>query len=121
MNEVYDVVIIGGGVVGCGTARELMRRRARVLLLEKTNDICNGQSKANTAIIHGGYDAKPGTLKAKVELFSCLSTHRNDRDIPRCHSLIVLIASWIASLEAKNVSPFMRIKATGAISYWAAY
>lgn len=68
MNEVYDVIIIGGGVVGCGTARELMRRRARVLLLEKTNDICNGQSKANTAIIHGGYDAKPGTLKAKFNV-----------------------------------------------------
>ena len=65
MNTVYDVIIIGGGVVGCGTARELMRRKCKVLLLEKTNDICNGQSKANTAIIHGGYDAKPGTLKAK--------------------------------------------------------
>ena len=64
----YDVIIIGGGVVGCGTARELMRRKARVLLLEKTNDICNGQSKANTAIIHGGYDAKPGTLKAKFNV-----------------------------------------------------
>ena len=47
MNEIYDVIIIGGGVVGCGTARELMRRKAKVLLLEKTNDICNGQSKAN--------------------------------------------------------------------------
>ena len=68
MNEIYDVIIIGGGVVGCGTARELTRRRARVLLLEKTNDICNGQSKANTAIIHGGYDAKPGTLKAKFNV-----------------------------------------------------
>ena len=68
MKELYDVIIIGGGVVGCGTARELMRRQARVLLLEKTNDICNGQSKANTAIIHGGYDAKPGTLKAKFNV-----------------------------------------------------
>ena len=68
MNENYDVIIIGGGVVGCGISRELMRCRARVLLLEKTNDICNGQSKANTAIIHGGYDAKPGTLKAKFNV-----------------------------------------------------
>ena len=68
MNEIYDVIIIGGGVVGCGISRELMRCRARVLLLEKTNDICNGQSKANTAIIHGGYDAKPGTLKAKFNV-----------------------------------------------------
>ena len=68
MNGLYDVIVIGGGVVGCGTARELMRHKAKVLLLEKTNDICNGQSKANTAIIHGGYDAKPGTLKAKFNV-----------------------------------------------------
>ena len=68
MNQLYDVVIIGGGVVGCGTARELMRKKANVLVLEKTNDVCNGQSKANTAIIHGGYDAKPGTLKAKFNV-----------------------------------------------------
>ena len=64
----YDVIIIGGGVVGCGVARELSRYKAKTLLLEKTNDICNGQSKANTAIIHGGYDAKPGTLKAKFNV-----------------------------------------------------
>ena len=68
MGELYDVIVIGGGVVGCGTARELTRYSAKILLLEKTNDICNGQSKANTAIIHGGYDAKPGTLKAKFNV-----------------------------------------------------
>lgn len=68
MSELYDVIVIGGGVVGCGTARELTRYSAKILLLEKTNDICNGQSKANTAIIHGGYDAKPGTLKAKFNV-----------------------------------------------------
>ena len=68
MTGLYDVIVIGGGVVGCGTARELMRHKAKVLLLEKANDICNGQSKANTAIVHGGYDAKPGTLKAKFNV-----------------------------------------------------
>ncbi|MDO4566161.1 MAG: NAD(P)/FAD-dependent oxidoreductase [Oscillospiraceae bacterium] len=63
-----DVVIIGGGVVGCATAREISRYDLKTVLLEKTADICNGQSKANTAIIHGGYDAKPGTLKAKYNM-----------------------------------------------------
>ena len=63
-----DVVIIGGGVVGCAVARELSRYDLKISLLEKTDDICNGQSKANTAIIHGGYDAKPGTLKAKFNV-----------------------------------------------------
>lgn len=64
----YDVIIIGGGVVGCSVARYLSRFRAKTLLLEKTNDICNGQSKANTAIVHGGYDCKPNTLKAKFNV-----------------------------------------------------
>lgn len=63
-----DVIIIGGGVVGCAVARELSRYRAEILLLEKTDDICNGQSKANTAIVHGGYDALPGTNKAKYNV-----------------------------------------------------
>ena len=63
-----DVIIIGGGVIGCAVARELSRYRGEVLLLEKTADICNGQSKANTAIVHGGYDAKPGTNKAKYNV-----------------------------------------------------
>ncbi len=64
----YDVLIIGGGVVGCAVARELSRYRLKILLLEKSSDICAGQSRANTAIIHGGYDAKPGTLKAKYNV-----------------------------------------------------
>lgn len=63
-----DVIIIGGGVVGCAIARELAKFRLQVLLLEKTDDLCNGQSKANTAIIHGGYDAKPGTQKARFNV-----------------------------------------------------
>ena len=63
-----DVVIIGGGVIGCAVARELSKYELKTVLLEKTADICNGQSKANTAIIHAGYDAKPGTLKAKFNI-----------------------------------------------------
>lgn len=63
-----DVIIIGGGVIGCAVARELSRYRLSVALLEKSADICNGQSKANTAIVHGGYDAKPGTQKAKFNV-----------------------------------------------------
>lgn len=64
----YDIIIIGGGVIGCSVARYLSRFKCKILLLEKTNDICNGQSKANTAIVHGGYDCKPHTLKAKYNV-----------------------------------------------------
>ena len=64
METSYDVIVIGGGVVGCATARELSKYNLKIALLEKSVDICAGQSRANTAIIHGGYDAKPGTKKA---------------------------------------------------------
>ena len=63
-----DVIIIGGGVIGCGIARELARYQANVLLLERGNDVSVGTSKANSGIVHGGYDAKPGTLKAKYNV-----------------------------------------------------
>lgn len=62
----YDVVIIGAGVVGCATARELSKYKLKTLVLEKESDVCSGTSKANSAIIHAGFDAKPGTLKGKL-------------------------------------------------------
>lgn len=62
----FDVAIIGAGVVGALTARELTRYRLSVCLLEKENDVAMGASKANSGIIHGGFDPEPGTLKAKL-------------------------------------------------------
>lgn len=64
----YDVVIVGGGVSGAAIARELSRYDAKVCLMEKEEDVCSGTSKANSAIIHAGYDAAPGTLKAKLNV-----------------------------------------------------
>ena len=60
----YDVIIIGAGVSGAAVARELSRYRVKACVLEKEEDVCCGTSKANSAIIHAGYDAEPGTLKA---------------------------------------------------------
>lgn len=62
----YDVVIVGAGVVGCAIARELSRYKLNTLVLEKENDVCCGTSKANSAIVHAGFDAKPDTLKGKM-------------------------------------------------------
>ena len=62
----YDVIIIGAGVTGCSIARELSRYKLKTLVLEKGEDVCTGTSKANSAIVHAGYDAVPGTLKAKL-------------------------------------------------------
>lgn len=63
---IYDVIIIGAGVIGAMAARELSKYRLKVCLLEKENDVACGASKANSGIIHGGYDPEPGTLKAKM-------------------------------------------------------
>ena len=62
---IYDVAIAGAGVIGGMLARELMRYRLTCCILEKENDVAMGASKANSGIIHGGYDPEPGTQKAK--------------------------------------------------------
>ncbi|MBQ8965795.1 MAG: NAD(P)/FAD-dependent oxidoreductase [Ruminococcus sp.] len=64
----YDVVIIGGGVTGCAAAAELAKYQLRVCLVEKESDVCEGTSKANSAIVHAGFDAEPDTLKAKLNV-----------------------------------------------------
>jgi glycerol-3-phosphate dehydrogenase len=63
----YDVIIIGGGVVGCAIGRELMRYQVTALLLEKEAEVGFGTSKANSGIIHGGHHASPATLKGQLE------------------------------------------------------
>ena len=89
----YDVIIIGAGVVGCSIARELSRYKLSVAVLERSNDVAAGTSKANSAIVHAGYDAKPGTQKAEMNMmgnpmFDDLS---RELDFPfkRCGSLIL--------------------------------
>ncbi|MBN2796912.1 MAG: FAD-dependent oxidoreductase [Clostridia bacterium] len=61
----YDVAVIGGGVIGTSIARELSKYRLKCVLIEKTNDVANGTSKANSAIVHAGYDAPYNTLKGQ--------------------------------------------------------
>ncbi|MDD2957401.1 MAG: NAD(P)/FAD-dependent oxidoreductase [Lachnospiraceae bacterium] len=64
----FDTVIIGAGVTGAAVARELSRYQLKVCVLEREEDVCCGTSKANSAIIHAGFDAKPGTWKAKLNV-----------------------------------------------------
>lgn len=66
LQVLYDVAIAGAGVIGGMLARELSQYDLRICLLEKENDVAMGASKANSGIIHGGYDPIPGTLKAKL-------------------------------------------------------
>ena len=64
----YDIIIIGAGVTGCAVARFLSRYKAKVCVVERCEDVCCGTSKANSAIVHAGFDAEHGTLMAKMNL-----------------------------------------------------
>ena len=64
----YDVIVIGAGVVGSLIARELSKYELKILVLEKDNDVGNQTSSSNSAIIHSGYDPKPNTLKARLNV-----------------------------------------------------
>lgn len=64
----YDIAIIGAGVIGASIFRELMKYDLKVVIIDKENDVSMGTSKANSAIIHAGYDPKEGTLMAKYNV-----------------------------------------------------
>lgn len=64
----YDVVIIGAGVTGCASARELSRYKLNICVVDKEEDVCCGTSKANSGIVHSGIDCKPGSLMAEMNL-----------------------------------------------------
>lgn len=89
---IYDIVVIGAGVIGSMIARELTKYNLTVCILEKENDVATGASKANSGIIHGGYDPEPGTLKAKlnVEGVEKLFDAAKELNVPnkRCGSFI---------------------------------
>ena len=89
----YDIAIIGAGVVGCAIARELSKYRVKACVIEREEDVCCGTSKANSAIIHAGFDATPGKLKAKLNVQgnAMMDQLSKDLDIPfqRNGSLVV--------------------------------
>ena len=64
----FDVTIIGCGVIGALLARKLSQYDLRILILERENDVAMGTTKANSAIVHAGYDPEPGTLMAKLNV-----------------------------------------------------
>lgn len=116
----YDAVIIGAGVVGCAIARELSKFKINACVIDKEEDVCCGTSKANSAIVHAGYDAENGTLKAKlnVEGNAMMETLSKELDFPfkRNGSLVICMEpEGIAGLETlkargdKNGVPGLRI------------
>lgn len=90
---IYDCIIIGGGVIGCATLDRLSRYNLSCLLLEKSDDVASFASKANSGIVHAGYDCDPGTLKAKfnVEGNPLVFEDAKNLDVPclKCGSIVV--------------------------------
>jgi len=91
----YDVIVVGAGVVGSLIARALSRYRLRTLLIDKAADVGEGATKANTAIVHAGYDALPGTLKAGLNVAGNAMFDRVcselDVEFDRCGTYVVAL------------------------------
>lgn len=137
----FDVIVIGGGVIGGTILRELTKYQLDVCLLEKENDVCMGQSKANSGIVHAGYDAMPGTLKAKFNVLGNQMMEQITRELgvkyKNIGSLIVAFSeeemetlaqlkkrgetngveglTIISQTELKNFEPNISKKAVGAL------
>lgn len=136
-----DVAVIGCGIIGAATAYELSKYRISVIVLEKDNDVANGATKANSAIIHAGYDPEPGTLMAKLNVEgSRLAKGIFEKlDIPyrQCGSIVAAFSSedmdsikrlykrgmdngvphmrLLESAEARRLEPNLSEKTVGAL------
>ena len=89
----YDVTIIGAGIVGCATAYYLSQYDLKVAVLEACNDVSMGTTKANSAIIHAGYDPEPGTLMARHNVRGAAMIRKLCRqlDVPysQCGAMVI--------------------------------
>ena len=102
----FDAVVIGGGILGCFTARNLRRWQISTVLLEKEADLCMGITKANSAICYAGYDNKPGSLKAEMTVRGNANMEKlcKELEVPfsRCGSLLVTYdADSVSKLHRK--------------------
>jgi glycerol-3-phosphate dehydrogenase len=97
----WDVAVIGAGVVGCAIARELSRTGSSVVVLEASSDVGNGTSKANTAILHTGFDTVPGSLESRLvtEGYHLLKAYASDANIA-VEATGALLVAWDEEQEA---------------------
>lgn len=106
----FDVTIIGSGVIGSAIARELSKYKLRICVIEKEADVASGTTKANSAIVHAGFDAKPGTLKGKLNaegnaMFDKLS---KELDFPFKRN-----GSFVLCFDEKDLGKLRKLKEQG--------
>ena len=110
INNHYDVVIIGGGVVGCAIARELSRYKISVAVLEKEDDVGWGISCRNSGVVHAGFNNKPGTLMAKF----CVEGNRSFAEF--CRQLDVpykKIGKLVVAKKKEEIKGLQKLKQQG--------
>lgn len=109
----FDVIIVGAGVVGCATARELSRYNLKVLVLEKGHDVCSGATKAGGGMIHAGFDPTPGTNKAKYNVAGCPLIYKTceELDVPYLNNGTTVFAT-----DPHGMDEIRKLKATGDIN-----
>lgn len=97
----YDAIVIGAGITGASVARELARYDIRTAVLEKKSDVCAGTSRSNSAMVHAGHDAEPGTLKAlyNVRGNAMYDDLCRDLDVPFSRSGTIVMATCERDME----------------------
>ncbi|MBR2053748.1 MAG: NAD(P)/FAD-dependent oxidoreductase [Clostridia bacterium] len=99
----YDVAIIGCGVVGAAAAFELSKYKLNIAVLEKENDVALGASRANSAIVHAGYDPEPGTLMARLNVQGCAMAEQLCKDLSVPYEKIGSLVLAFSESERKTV------------------
>ena len=107
------IIVIGGGVIGCAVARELTAFDAEVTVLEKSNDVATGTSKANSGIVHAGFDAHPGTLKAKFNVLGArlMESEAKTLDFPFRRN-----GAFVLNFDADGNKKLEELKAQGEVN-----
>jgi glycerol-3-phosphate dehydrogenase len=108
--NISDVIVVGGGIVGCAIARALAGTDLSVTLLEARSDVGDGTSKANTALLHTGFDATPGTLESRLVArgYHLLGEYAERTGIPVERTGALLVA-WTD--EERDALPGLKDKA----------
>ena len=106
----YNIVIIGGGIIGCALAREFASRFSKVLLLEKESSVAYHTSGRNSGVVHSGFNAKPGTLKAHlcVEGSKLIRRYCQERRIP-CEQ----VGTYVMAAEESQLAILSELKNRG--------
>lgn len=109
----FDVIVIGGGVIGGCLLRELTKYQLSVCMVEKQNDVCMGESKANSGIVHAGFDAAPGTLKAK---FNVLGSQMMEEYAKELGVKYVNNGSLVVAFSEEELATLKELKARGEVN-----